>query len=85
MADVGDKNVFDNSDLLPYLKRLLCEALRTVNGLDQSRIDSCYLKLNKKLEHGELIIPAFVRNCLGDVNRDKVSLHLKVYQLMSLS
>ncbi|KAL9959243.1 hypothetical protein ACROYT_G032550 [Oculina patagonica] len=72
MADVGDKNVFDSSDLLPYLKRLFCEALRTVNGLDQSRMDSFSLKLNKKLAHGELIIPAFVRNCLGDVDRDKV-------------
>ena len=73
MADIGDKNAFD-SDLLPYIKRLICEALRTVNGLDPSRMDSCFLKFNKKLENGDLIIAAFVRNCLGDVNGDKVTL-----------
>ena len=61
-------------DLFPYIKRLVCEALRTVDCLDQRKVDSCCLKFNKKLANGDLIIPAFVRTCLGDVmNDDKVS------------
>ena len=72
MADVGEG--FEQlSDLLPCLKRLVCEALRTIDGLDQSKMDSCSLKLNKKLVNGDLMIPAFVRTCLGDVcKKDKV-------------
>ncbi|XP_022801194.1 DALR anticodon-binding domain-containing protein 3-like isoform X2 [Stylophora pistillata] len=54
------------SDLLPYMKRLVCEALSTVDSLNQTNFDSCFLKLNKKLENGDLIIPAFVRNYLGE-------------------
>ena len=61
------------SDLLPCLKRLVCQALSTVDGLDRRKLDSCFLKLNKKLESGDLIIPAFVRTSLADVKEvDKV-------------
>lgn len=52
-------------DLLPYLKRLVFEALSTVVSMDQTNLDSCSLKFNKKLENGDLIIPAFVRSYLG--------------------
>jgi len=84
MADVSEKAVHDG-DLFPYLKRLFCETLSTVNCLDQSKLDSCSLKINKKLVNGDLIIPAFVRTCLGDViNDDKVSLLVKVYQIFML-
>ena len=63
----------DMSDLFPYMKRLFCEALRTFDSLDQRKVDSCSLKFNKNLVNGDLVIPAFVRNCLSDVmNDDKV-------------
>lgn len=52
-------------DLLPYLKRLVYEALSTVVSMDQTNLDLCSLKFNKKLENGDLIIPAFVRSYLG--------------------
>jgi len=69
MADVSVRTVYDG-DLFPYLKRLFCEALRTVSWLDQRKLDSFSLKFNKKLLNGDLIIPAFVRTCLGDVMND---------------
>ena len=73
MADVSGRAVYDG-ELLPHLKRLLWEALRTVSGLDQRKLDLFPLKFNKKLLNGDLIIPAFVRTCLGDVymNDNKV-------------
>ena len=53
---------------------MFCEALRTAIGLDQSKLNSCSLKFNKRRVNGDLIIPAFVRTCLGDVmNDNKVS------------
>ena len=73
MADMSGRT-FHIGDLFSYIKRLFCEALRTVDCLDQRKVDSCSLKFNKKLVNGDLIIPAFVRTCLGDVmNDDKVS------------
>ena len=86
MADVSERN-FHDGDLFPYLKRLFCEALGTVSWLDQRKLDSFSLKFNKKLLNGDLIIPAFVRTCLGDVvndNKVHVSLLVKVYQLFLL-
>ena len=69
MADVSGQT-FHDVDLFPYLKRMFCEALRTAIGLDQSKVNSCSLKFNKRRVNGDLIIPAFVRTCLGDVMND---------------
>ena len=74
LGNMADVQTFHDGDLFPYLKRLFCEALRTVNSLNRSKLDSCSLKFNKRLVNGDLIIPAFVRTCLGDVmNDNKVS------------
>ena len=67
MADVSGGTVYDG-DLFPHLKHLFCEALRAVSWLDQRKLDSFSLKLNKKPVNGDLIIPAFVRTCLGHVS-----------------
>ena len=68
------------SDLLPHLKLLICDSLKNVEGLDQSRIGLCSLKFNKKLSIGDLIIPAFIRTCFGDLSgsEEDVSLSLSV-------
>ena len=72
MADTRGRT-FHIGDLFPDIKRLFCEVLRTFDCLDQRKVDSCSLKFNKKLVNGDLIFPAFVRTCLGDVmNDDKV-------------
>ena len=68
------------SGLLSHLKLLICDSLKTVEGLDHSRIDLCSLKFNKKLSSGDLIIPAFIRTCLGDrvCSEEDVSLSLSI-------
>jgi len=65
MADVSEVGM-EWGDLLLSLKRAICDSLKTVEGLDERRIDSCCLKVNKKLKSGDLIVPAFVRTCVGD-------------------
>lgn len=67
MNNMADTNHdFKISDLLSHLKRLICDSLKTVEGIDQTKIRLCSLKFNKKLSSGDLIVPAFVRTCFGD-------------------
>lgn len=74
------QQICSGSDLLSHLKLLICDSLKTVEGLDHSRIGLLSLKFNKKLSSGDLIVPAFVRTCFGGLtcSKEDVSLSLSI-------
>ena len=83
MADANDRGDQWN-DLLSCLKTSFCDSLKNIERLNQSRIGLCYLKFNKKLSSGDLIVPAFVRTCFVDQlnGEDNVSARVPFYFLL---
>ena len=72
MADVSEVGM-EWGDLLLYLKRAICDSLKTVEGLDQRRIGLCCLQFNNRLfSSGDVVVPTFVRTCVGDQLNSKV-------------
>ena len=69
-ANIGKLEEVD--DPLCFLRNKVFESWKEIAHLDQRNIETCCMKLNRKLSHGDLILPAFLRTrSVPSVNNSK--------------